>query len=53
MLALPYALRMTGWFGLLLLALFGTVTAYTAMLFGNNRHTFPLENFSDHIEVLT
>lgn len=50
-LALPYALRMTGWCGLALLAVFGGVMTYTALLFGSTRRKFTLENFSDHIEV--
>lgn len=50
-LALPYALRMTGWFGLVLLATFGSAMTYTASIFGKNRDHFILESFSDHIEV--
>ena len=50
--ALPYALRMTGWFGLVLLFAFGIIMAYSALAIGKNRSKFTLENFSDHIEVL-
>jgi amino acid permease len=51
-LALPFALHMTGWSGLVLLALFCALMAYSGTLFGKNRTKFTLENFSDHIEVM-
>ena len=51
-LALPYALRQTGWFGLAFLVGFGLIMTYTALLFGRSRRKFPLENFSDHVEVV-
>ena len=50
-LALPYALRQTGWCGLILLIGCGLVMMNTALMFGRSRRKFPLENFSDHVEV--
>jgi hypothetical protein len=50
-LALPYAIQLTGWLGLILLVGVGVVMQYTALLFGRNRRKFMLETFSDNIEV--
>jgi len=50
-LTLPYALRTTGWFGLVLLVIFGLIMTATAWLFGRSRKKIYLETFSDHVEV--
>lgn len=50
-LCLPFALRMTGWFGIVLLFMFCGIMTYSSLLFGRNHQRFELETFSDHIEV--
>jgi hypothetical protein len=52
-LALPYAIHLTGWLGLILLVVMGVTMQYTALMFGRNRRKFMLETFSDNIEVGT
>ena len=51
-LGLPYALRLSGWFGLTILLGQGFIMRYTAGLLGKCQYRYSLDSYPDIVEVI-